>query len=97
MQKRGLVVLALVLTPAVALARDTRCMSSGKFYKSGAVRCNEKGTQDRCVDGSWKPLGLDCADEGAGDAGKREQPAVEDDAVDAPAPPAVPPVNRPRP
>ena len=97
MEKRGLVLLALLVTPAVALGGDTRCMYGGTFYESGAVRCNESGKQYRCVDATWKFLGLDCADEGAGAPGKAEEPAVAEDGVNAPARPAVPPVNEPVP
>ena len=93
MQSAGLMLLALVVMPTVALAGDTRCMYDGNFYESGAGRCNDAGKQERCADGVWKPLGLDCADEGAGAAGMAEEPAVDDDRVDTPGRPAVPPGN----
>ena len=97
MERGGLMLLALIVMPTVALAGDTRCMYDGTFYESGAVRCNDAGKQERCLDGLWKPLGLDCADEGAGAAGKAEEPAVDDDRVNAPPRPAEPPVNEPVP
>ena len=90
---RRLLLLALAVTPIPALALDTRCIYDGSFYESGAVRCNAAGSQERCVDGTWKPLGLDCADEAAGAPGMAEEPAVPNDAVNASPRPTVPAVR----
>ena len=87
----GFVVLSVLLVVAVgsAVGGDVRCIYGGKFYGPGAVRCQD-GSQQQCVAGTWKDLGLDCADEGAGAAGMREQPGVPVVGGDVQPPPPVP-------
>ena len=95
MKKVGLLLLALAATPAAARAGDERCIYGGNFYGPGAVRCNQAGSQERCVAGTWKALGIDCADEDAGPAGMPEEPGVGDDAVNARPRPTIPAVTEP--
>ena len=80
----------LVVTAGSAVGEDVRCMYGGKFYGPGSVSC-QAGSQAECVDGRWNPLGLDCADQGAGPGGIREQPGVPQAGDDAVPPPTVPP------
>ena len=93
MRSTALLLWTLAVVPIAAA--DERCIFDGSFYASGSVRCNEAGSQERCVGGSWKPLGLDCADEGAGAPGIPEDPGVPRDAVDAPPRAIMPPVREP--
>ena len=90
MGKTGVLLLGLVMTAGSAGAGEVRCMYGGKFYGPGAVSC-QAGSQAQCVDGTWNPLGLDCADEGAGTGGMREQPGVPQVGEGWVAPPAAPP------
>ena len=94
MGRAGALLLVLVMTVGSAMAGDVRCMSEGKFYGPGAVRC-QAGSQQQCVDGGWKSLGLECAAEGAGPAGMREQPGVPQVGAGTPPPPTVPGVEDP--
>jgi len=48
----------------VVMAEDQRCMYADRFFSAGAVSC-QGGAQYRCVAGSWKANGLQCADTGA--------------------------------
>jgi hypothetical protein len=94
MRKAGTLLLALVMTAGSAGAGEVRCMYGGQFYGPGAVSC-QAGSQVQCVDGRWNPLGLACADEGAGTGGMREQPGVPQagDGAVPPAPRDAPPVQ----
>lgn len=92
MKRLGFLLLALGATPALVLAGDERCIYGGSFYGPGAVRCNAAGSQERCVAGTWKALGLDCADEAAGPAGMPEEPGVNDGAVNTRPRPTIPPM-----
>lgn len=90
MGRMGAAFLLLVVTATSAVA-EVRCIYGGKFYGPGAVRC-QGGSQQQCLDGNWQPLGLACADEGAGAGGMREQPGVPADAP--PAQPGAPVLPR---
>ncbi len=85
----GTALLLIGVAASSAVAGQGRCIYGGKFYDPGGVRCQD-GSQQQCVDGSWKPLGLDCANEGAGAAGMREQPGVPAVGGAAEPPVAVP-------
>ena len=65
----------VVLPVGGAVAADTRCMYGGQFYGPGAMSC-QAGAQARCVDGSWKMTGSECADQKADPSGKEAQPGV---------------------
>jgi hypothetical protein len=71
-------------------------MYEGQFYSNGSVSC-QGGSQQRCVEGRWQPLGLGCAAEEAGAAGMREQPGVNAPSVNAPPSPAGPRAAEPPP
>ncbi len=47
-----------------AVAGD-HCFYKGTMYSDGAAAC-QSGTQYRCYDGDWKPLGLACTAGAAG-------------------------------
>jgi hypothetical protein len=68
--------LTLAVLPAGgAAAADAQCMYGGRFYGPGAMSC-QAGAQARCVDGSWKMTGSQCADQAADPPGKEDQPGV---------------------
>lgn len=86
----GVVLLGLAAAAGSAAGGGVQCIYGGKYYGPGAVRCQD-GSQQQCIAGDWMDLGLDCADEGAGAAGMREQPGVPAVGAGAQPVPMVPP------
>jgi hypothetical protein len=90
------IVVASLVSAAAARGQGGQCMYGGQVFASGAVSCQE-GKQQKCVAGSWRPNGLDCAVAPADsdepllrvDPG-RGAPAVREPNVGQPAAPAAP-------
>jgi hypothetical protein len=85
------------LVAGPARGEDTRCMYAQEFFSAGAVSC-QAGMQFRCVEGTWKATGLDCADTRADDAEpdtlvdpRRTAPPVREPSVQQPGQPTVNP------
>jgi len=87
------VAVGIGLTAATVPAAENKCMYAGEFFSPGAVSCQD-GTQYRCDDddGSWRRVGLGCADTepGADEPDIHVRPSRDVPAVEQPPPPVVP-------
>ena len=65
MTKTTIAILVAMGLPAVTAAQAPQCMYAERFFSSGSVSC-QSGREFRCVEGAWKSVGVECADDGAG-------------------------------
>jgi hypothetical protein len=71
----AVLVMGAVLSAGGIATADAQCMYNQRFYGPDAMSC-QNGSQARCVDGTWKMTGEQCADQAPDPSGEENQPGV---------------------